>query len=589
MASTSLNPNPKALFGTSLADTRKLLAALIDYTNRHVSNPLRGDVEALRAVISRESMENPTYWNAVASEVIRAYDGFQGGEYTFQTTGVSLFDDVLAQLDISLFDDDSNAPRRHLLWSGSSGSARSKAPRGTSVPPALSSSSESTSSTPAVLLAVPPGTLIKGIPARAPLVVQTPQPKGKGPSRRPSVIIEQGDGQGSPTPSNAGGTSRGDALINSAIRDFGALTLPRHSSAPPAPRTRPGASHSFDVRPATLSSGPTSATLLANRSPLAAPFGAPRDQGNGDESSDDGNDFVMADPSDPSPIQDDLDFVAALVQRPASDSRIGSVGTVLGQRIFNRTQAFRQLSNSQVREYALRSNAPLPLDVRIAIIRGEPVDYGKIPLYNPSAPPPRPLSNALADVLRDPETPSTKIKTFADWLSAHSKVVDYTLTLYEFRAEEFHSYTTWMRERATRTPLLFGRYIEFDHNVRHHLGLATYPDNLADAPGQFDLLNEIVHNPQHRQPPPPSSSSPSRTSTKRSASNSSSEACRRWNNGVEHEDNCRWAHQCSTCDSSQHVARECKGGGGAGRVAKKAKGNGGGGGSNDVPAVSLRK
>lgn len=568
-------PQPKAIFGTSFGDTKKLLTAVVDYLDRNVANPLRGEADALNAVITRESKEHPTFWRNVADNAIRAYQEFKGESYYQSSSGVALFDEVISNMDVSLLDAEENAARRLALWVGGRGVARSQPPREASVPPP-SAGPSSDSSTPPLFtaeVALLPSTPSRRRDQSAP----PPASKGKGrASLGPSTT---------PREDPIAGTSAtaGDALIAESLRRMqgagGGAASPFSGPLRSQPTPRPQASDLFGItqpRPATSRSH-----TLAPTNPFAPALL---------EGKEDDGDHLLHPLDDTSPIQDDVDFVASLLERPAAESRQGPVGTELGQRIFNRTQAWRMLSEAQVRQYALRSNAPLPLDVRKSIIRGEPVDYGKIPLYNPSATFTRPLGDASLGLVMEAATPSTKIRTFSEWLDAHTKVVAYTLSLYEFRSEEFHTYTFWMRERATRTPQLFHRYIEFDHHVRHHLGMSTYPDNLADAPLQFDLLNEIVHHPSNRASSSSSTAQqPTRTAAKRSYPPGVKAPCRRWNNEQEHEEDCDWSHRCSTCDSTEHTARKCNGSGGGGRGAKKQRVAGGGGGAVDAPGRSLRQ
>lgn len=389
---------------------------------------------------------------------------------------------------------------------------------------------------------------------------------------------------GTPTPQGRAGNT--ETEIDQALADaVAAATLeaaPRgaRSSAPP---TTP--------RP----------TLNMPRTPARSLFGRDPSVFGGDHSSsraESPNDALLFDPEAPVVAPDDLDdaaVVAAQLAAPPSSSRGNPFASALGERIADRATAWRAVKKADLREHAQRSDIPLPVDLREAIIREEFVDFEKAVRFNPATVHSRPIGDPSLQLLVEAPSPSSPVTTYIEWATINDLVTRYTLVFYPFRAEELAAYTAWFQVRCHRTPHLTHRYIKFDAIIRRHLGLIGYPDTLDLAPHAHDLLQEIVHATDTLLPPRPSSSAlPPRPNKREAPSyNVADQICRRWNHGDTTHVGCERKHICSSCDSPEHIARDCTsaggGGGGQGGSKKKKVGGGGGGGAGGASARSLRQ
>lgn len=564
-SSSPFTPPPVARFSTTYDDTIKILKAVIAYLDHSDGNTLAGNVEALHGVVSRESSENPSFWNDVGAAVVKLYESTPvGTPYTPIDVGVPLFNRAIAELSISALETE-----RAVLWY-SSGAPR-RGPGRTPGPPP---------SKPATEAVAPPtdddagDLLLSDDEEVEPTRHHSPSPapiprsaKGKNTPRQDQAqVIELAKAAGA---LKLGTILRpsASALLDSRVDDlesnpppgaYSPLRTPAKKSSPP----RPSKARAAAAPP------PSAPTPSARR--------ATEDQESGSEDGDGFlRDIAMAEANSLS--SDDAAFVEALLAAPAEDCQLGSSSTELGRAIAGRAQEFRKLKKNTLREFVQRSNAPLPVDVREAIIRNEYVDFGKVLAFNPSTTYTQPLGDASLQLVIEAPSPSRPVTTFHDWLDVFTKVARYSLTAYPMRAEEFASYSEWFRIRATRTPALLSRYLEYDSHYRRHLGMFGYPDSLFGAATHFDLLNEVVYHPDTSHA---SSSSSSSRPNKRSSPSSDprDEICRRWNSGHDH-DNCQRLHVCSRCNSAEHDVRSCKkssGSGGARGGGGKKDGNGGG-------------
>lgn len=585
--------SPAQIFGTSFDDTKKLLSACIAFlSDDEDEDSLFGNVDALHAAIVKDSHAHPNFWTAMETVVRQAHQagGLDDGTYVINNVPVPVFNQVLSNLDLDLL----NA-ERDTLWT-QAGVARSARARSRSVGPpgdGAPSAAPPASTPPAAGVApIVVAPVFGAAVTSSPLL--RPRPKADDILKRlPDDSEEEEEEESDDDPGQLSGDSLGRRPLRSA---------PVSKEAPPVVKPKAkqpkgdslidnaiktvvaNSPHDYKTRPkaANKRSQPSS------RSAPAAPDDDD-DGGGSDSSSEDDGGFASPLASAP-PLPDDTedeDFVAALLAAPAVDSQLGVLSTPLGRQISSRARAFRLLKKSVLREFAERSNAPLPMDVREAILRNEYVDLGKVLAYNPATTYSQPLG--LGDnplLVMEAPSPSRPVTSFTDWLDVFSKVVQYTLTAYPFRRDEFNAYSEWFRLRATRTPNLLSRYLDFDANYRRHLGMLGYPDTLLEAHAQYDLLQEFVHNPQVTKS---SSSHSSTTSTKRPSPEV--DYCRRWNSNYEHDASGCLAidrvHRCSRCDSADHRVVDCKkakGGGGGGR-----KPGNRGGATGDAAGKSLRQ
>lgn len=564
--------SPQEVFSTSFNDTKKLIQSCIAYLDRTDGNPLFGDTQALGIALNRESSENPTFWSKIGNQVVQLLaTSAQDQPYAGLDVGVPVFNSAIMALDASLLD----AERTHLWFNN--GNPRRTPGRTPSAPPhdrsgAADMEVDGTEDDDQV----PTPPLIS--------VESSPLPrsaKGKDtPRQAHAKVVELAKAAAGLSAATLGAPS-GNLLIDQRIQEIEANSLingqystpkriVRHSSAPTRPPPRLSPSPSTRLAPNPARSGP------------------------GDDSgSEDGFGLLPAALDEDGDVQltvDDGQFVEELLAAPAEDCQLGATSSELGRAIASRAQAFRKLKKNTLREFVQRSNAPLPLDVREAIIRNEYIDFGKVLAYNPATTYTQPLGDASLQLVIEAPSPSRPVKSFTDWLDVFTKVVRYTLTAYPFRSDEFAAYSEWMRIRATRTPSLLSRYLEYDSNYRRHMGMLGYPDSLYGAPTHFDLLNEVVYHPDTSTSSSSVGTSSGPKSNKRSSSSVDprDEYCRRWNSGTEHE-GCHRIHRCSRCDSGEHDVRSCKKASGSGGGGGKKQGGNGGGAAGAAAGKSLRQ
>lgn len=582
--SSPFQSSPAELFGTSFSDTRKIIQAFVNYLNPAEDNASYADGELVSQTVRREASENPTFWNAVGIKVHQLLQATPRGQpYQGLSVSVPLFDRAILELDPSILEEE-----RSVLWT-QSGTPRRVPGRSVSAPPPAAAEADQdeedlegtedllgddgnfTSPSPSERQASPPR-----IPTSA---------KGKSTPRQDLAQVRElaKATQGLQLGVDA---SVGNALLDSRIQELEDNPIPGRYSAP-----RSKSKTSTPTRRASSARKELSPFMVRSSVPPPPPPATRRDDSPDDSGSEDGDGLLPDDFLGQPGAADDSRFVEELLAAPAEDYQLSAASTELGRAIASRAQAFRKLKKNTLREFVLRSNAPLPVDVREAIIRNEYVDFGKVLAFNPATTYTQPLGDASLQLVVEAPSPSKPVTTFTDWLDIFTKVVRYTLTAYPMRADEFAAYSEWFRQRATRTPALLSRYLEYDAHYRKHLGMFGYPDSLFGASTHFDLLNEVVYHPDTSSSSS-ASGSPSR-SLKRStvSSDPREEYCRRWNSGTEHE-NCQRLHRCSRCNSAEHTVRSCKkasGSGGGARGGAGKKDGERGGAVGDASGKSLRQ